>query len=341
MIGRLRSWFTPPPPETRGYVDQLLTAQLAAATGTGSVRDSGVYQACINLLGDAASTAELEGDHADVLQPRLGDIVRQMVDVGQAAHELILGRSGQLELLPVEVTNVVGQAEESSWFYTLSTPGPSTTMTSVREQAGVLNCRLRPSARTPWRGTPSLPAGNTTAALLKKLEAQLSAEAAFRPARILGAGFSQEQRKQVADGIEAAGIVVFPVGHKSNDTKPIHSGSVGGGFTPSNVELHGKLGELICATLGVPSDLIVGSGSSVSARESYRRFSSATIGPLLDVVMQEWRRLVGPITYNLDALRASDQVSISRALGSKAKAVQSLVQSGMALDEALAVVEID
>ena len=57
--------------------------------------------------------------------------------------------------------------------------------------------------------------------------------------------------------------------------------------------------------------------------------------------MQEWRRLVGPITYNLDALRASDQVSISRALGSKAKAVQSLVQSGMALDEALAVVEID
>ena len=344
MIDRIKSWFTPETraaEEQRGYVDQLLTAQLQAATGTGSVRGGGVYRACLNLLGDAASTAELEGDHADVLQPRLGHIVRQMVDTGQAAHELILGVSGRLEMLPVEITNVTGQAEEESWFYTLSTPGPSTNTTSVREQAGVLNCRLRPSHKTPWRGRPSLQAGNTTATLLRKMEIQLSAEASMKPARVLGAGFSGEQRKQVADGIEAAGIVVFPLGRTGSDTRPVHTGSVGGEYTPSSVELFGKLGELVCSVLGVPSDLIVGAGSSVSARESYRRFSSATIAPLLDVVMQEWRRLVGPITYNLDALRASDQTGISRAIGSKAKAVQSFVQSGMALDEALIKAGVD
>ena len=341
MIGSIKSWFTPPPPETRGYVDQLLSQSLAAATGTGSVRSTAVYTACLNLLGDAASTAELEGEHADVLQARLGHIVRQMVDVGQSAHELILGRSGRLEMLPVEITNTVGQSEEATWIYTLSRPGPSAIMTTVREQAGVLNCRLRPSPRTPWRGTPSLPAGNTTATLLRKLEGQLTSEAAFKPARVLGAGFSPEQRKQVADGIEAAGIVVFPVGTKSSDTKPIHSGEVGGEFTTGAVELFGKLGELICSTLGVPSDLIVGSGSSVSARESYRRLSSATIAPLLDIVMQEWRRLVGPITYNLDALRASDQTGISRAVGSRAGAVQKLVAAGVDLNEALQMAGID
>ena len=33
MIGRIRrSWFTPPP-ETRGYIDQILSAQLAVASG--------------------------------------------------------------------------------------------------------------------------------------------------------------------------------------------------------------------------------------------------------------------------------------------------------------------
>ena len=200
MIGSIKSWFTPPPPETRGYVDQLLSQSLAAATGTGSVRDSGVYVACLNLLGDAASTATLEGDHADVLEAHLAHIVRQMVDQGQAALEMIVGRSGRLELLPVEITNVTGQAEEASWFYTLSRPGPSAIMTTIREQAGVLNCRLRPPPRTPWRGSPSLPAGNTTAALLRKLEVQLTSEASFKPARVLGAGFSPEQRKQVADG---------------------------------------------------------------------------------------------------------------------------------------------
>ena len=135
--------------------------------------------------------------------------------------------------------------------------------------------------------------------------------------------------------------MVFPVGTKSSDTKPIHSGSVGGEYTPSGVELHGKLNELVCAVMGVPSDLIVGSGSSVSARESYRRFSSATVFPLLQTIVSEWTRLVGPMEFNLDAMRAADQTGISRAFGSKAKAVQSLVQSGMALDEALAVAEID
>ena len=340
MIDRLRSWFTPPP-ETRGYVDQLLAAQLATATGSGSVRDSGVYRACINLLGDAASTATLEGEHAEVLQPRLGDIVRQMVDVGQSAFELVIGMDGRLELVPVEITNVTGQAEEASWFYTVARAGPMATMSAVREQAGVLNCRLRPSSRSPWRGQPSLPAGNSTAALLNKLEVQLTSEAAMKPARLLGAGLSREQREQVSDGIKAAGIVVFPVGNRMSDSHPIHTGAVGGSYSAPGVELHGKLGELVCSVLGCPSDLIVGSGSSVSARESYRRFSSATISPLLQTVMREWAAKVGPMKFNLDSLRASDEVSRSRALGSRANAVSKLVQSGVSLDEALSLAGVD
>ena len=340
MIGRLRSWFTPPP-ETRGYVDQILSAQLAAASGTGSIRDSAVYEACKHLIADCVSTAELEGDGADILQPRLGEIAASMVDTGQSAHELIVGQAGQLQMLPVEITNVQGGSEEASWIYTVARSGPMATMTAVREQAGVLNFRLRPSSRTPWRGTPSLSAGNTTATLLRKLEVQMTSEAAMKPARLLGAGFSKEQRQDVAAGIKDAGIVVFPLGRTGSDTRPIHTGSVSGEYTPSGVELHGKLNELVCAVMGVPSDLIVGSGSSVSARESYRRLASATIFPLLQTIMQEWVRLVGPMEFNLDAMRAADQTGISRAFGSKAKAVQSLVQSGMALDEALAVAEID
>ena len=342
MMGRIREWFTPPPPpETRSYVDQILNAQLAAASGTGSVRDSAVYQACLHLIADCVATAELEGDGADILQPRLGEIASAMVDTGQAAFELIVGRSGRIGMIPVEITDVTGQEEEATWVYTVARSSPLATMTAVREQAGVLNFRLRPSHRTPWRGTPSLQSGNTTAALLRKLEIQMTSEAAMKPARLLGAGFSKEQRTDVAAGIKAAGIVVFPLGRAGSDTRPIHTGLIAGEYSTAGVDLHGKLNELVCAVIGVPSDLIVGSGSSVSARESYRRLASATIFPLLQTIMQEWGRLVGPMKFDLSALRASDQVGISRALGSKAKAVQSLVQSGMALDEALAVVGID
>ena len=338
MIGRIKSWFTP---ETRGYVDQLLTQQLATASGTGSVRDSAVYRACLHLISDAASTAELEGDGADVLQPRLGAVVKEMVDVGQSAHELLLGRSGRLEMLPVSITNVTGQSAEETWIYTLARSGPLATMTAVREQAGVLNFRLRPSPRSPWRGQPSLHSSNTTANLLRKMEVQLTSESAMKPARVLGAGFSKEQRTDVAAGIEKAGIVVFPLGRTGGDTRPVHSGVIGGEYSAAGVELHGKLGALICSVCGVPPDLIVGSGSNVSAKESFRRFSSATIGPLLQIVMQEWGAKVGPIQFNLDALRASDEVSRARAVGSRANAVSRLVASGMALDEALAVAGVD
>ena len=341
MIGRIRSWFTPPPPETRSYVDQILSAQLAATGGVGSVRDSAVYEACRHLISDAVSTAELEGDGADILQPRLGEIASELVDRGQSAHELIVGLAGQLDMLPVEITHVTGQEEEATWIYTLARAGPMATMTAIREQAGVLNFRLRPSPRTPWRGTPSLQSGNTTAALLRKLEVQLTSEASFKPARVLGAGFSKEQREQVTDGIEAAGIVVFPLGKVASDTRPIHTGSVSGEYSTAGVELHGKLTELVCSVMGVPSDLIVGSGSSVSARESYRRLASATIFPMLQTIVSEWSRKVGPMTFDLSALRASDQVGISRALGSKANAVSKLVSAGVDLSEALSMVGID
>ena len=98
---------------------------------------------------------------------------------------------------------------------------------------------------------------------------------------------------------------------------------------------------MICTVLGCPPDLIQGGGSDTSSKESFRRFALSTIGPLLQIVMTEWTRLVGPMEFDLDRLRAADAVSISRAIGSKAKAVQALVQSGMALPEALSVVGID
>ena len=99
--------------------------------GAFSVRSSAAYQACLNLISDAASTAELTGEHSEVLQPRLGAIARQMVDLGQSAFELVITLDGRLELLPVEITNVTGQADEDSWVYTLSRSGPASTMSAV------------------------------------------------------------------------------------------------------------------------------------------------------------------------------------------------------------------
>ena len=89
---------------------------------------------------------------------------------------MLVGADGRLSLLPVEVTNVVGGAEEATWVYSLTRTGPSETTTVAREQAGVLNFRARPETRTPWRGQPALESSNSSSALLSALEGQLTAD---------------------------------------------------------------------------------------------------------------------------------------------------------------------
>ena len=340
MIGWLRSKFA----ETRAagdYTQLLLSQQLAAARGAGSVRESAVYASCLNLIESASSSAELEGQYSSTLQAKLGGIVKEMVHSGQSAYELVIGSGGRLELQPVQITDVYGGVAEETWIYRLTRPGPSSTETVIRPQEGVLNFRLHPDPRTPWRGAASLPPTNTTATLLSKMETQLTSEAAFKPARILAAGLAKEQRTAVMNSIAAGGIISFPQARTGSDSKAVHTGVVTGEYSAAGVELFGQVAALICTTLGCPADLIQATGSDTSSKESFRRFALSTIAPLLEIVMAEWGRLVSPMQYDLTRLRAADAVSISRAIGSKAKAVSTLVQSGMDLPEALSVVGIE
>ena len=341
MIGRLRNWFTPETRAVNDYTSQILAQQLATAQGFGSVRESAVYQSCLNLIESASSSAELEGQHSASLQPRLGAIVKGMVDSGASTYELIIDSGGRLELQAVQITDVYGSVAEETWSYRIERPGPRSTETTIRPQESVLNFRLRPSPRTPWRGSPGIQAGNTTATLLNKLEAQLISEAAMKPARVLAAGVAPDQRKDIVDSITSGGIIAFPQTRMGSESKALSTGTVGGECSTAQVELFGQLSAVIATTLGVPADLVQGTGSDTSSKESFRRFALSTVAPLLQIVMDEWTRLVGEMSFDLSRLRAADAVSIARATGSKATAVSKLVQSGMALDTALAVVGID
>ena len=339
-LGWLRSRLT----ETRAagdYTAQVINQLHAAASGIGSVRQSAVYASCLHLIESASSSAELEGQHSASLQPRLGAIVKEMVDRGQSAFELVIGGGGRLELQAVNILEVFGSVAPETWLYKIERPGPRSTETTIRPQESVLNFRLRPSPRSPWKGSPALPAGNTTANLMGKMESQLVAEAAMRPARVLVGGMAPDQRKDIVDSITAGGIVAFPQSRMGSESKALSTGEVGGAYSTAGVDLFGQVGAMICTTLGVPPDLVQGGGSDTSSKESFRRFALATIGPLLETVMAEWTRLVGEMSFDLSRLRAADAVSIARATGSKATAVGKLVAAGVALDEALSIAGID
>ena len=106
--------------------------------------------------------------------------------------------------------------------------------------------------------------------------------------------------------------------------------------------LHEQLERAICGAMGCPYDLVLGGSSESGSRESFRRLASTTINNILTTITREWEAKMGTaLEWDLDRLRSSDDVSRARAVGSRANAVSRLVDSGLPLDQAMAVVGIE
>ena len=340
----LRSWFT----EARAsepaqdYTSQLLAQSLAGARGIADIKTNAAYTGSLTLIGAAAGVASMSGQHSGSLQPHLASIARTMVATGQSDWLINVGSTGEVVLLPCLVAAVVGGPDPRTWLYTLTLQGPSQMATVQRSGESVLSFRLRTDARSPWQGRPAITAGGTTA-LLCELESQMTDEAKVSPARIVAAGQVVGQAQDISALISEGGVVgVTQAIASREDPSGIRAGVVKNEVSAPSVSLHTKLSTLICAAMGVPSDLVLGSSSESGARESFRRLASTTITNILVTITREWELKLGTaLEWDLSQLRSSDEVSRARATGSRANAVQRLVQSGVELPKALAIAGID
>ena len=340
----IRSWFT----ESRAsatptdYTSLLLAQSLAAARGLDGIKSTAAYRGALTLIGHSCGVASLSGLHSDALQGHLSTIARSMVDTGQSDWLIQVGVAGEVVLLPVTASAVAGGSDPRSWIYTLTLPGPSQSVTLQRTGEAILSFRLRVDSRSPWTGKPAIDSRGT-GELLCQLEGQLKDEARVTPARVIAGGIVGEQSQEISELVGAGGVVGLSqaVGSR-DDPSGIKAGIVRNESTSAGVSLHEKLSALICGAMGVPADLVTGSSSESGSRESMRRLGSTTIQNILVTIAREWIDKMGtPLQWDLDQLRSSDEVSRARAVGSRAQAVSRLVDSGMALPQALAVVGID
>ena len=340
----IRSWFT----EERAsvvapdYTNQILGQTFAAVRGVGGIRATAAFRGSLTLIGHAAGVASLSGQHSDALQGHLSAIARSMVSTGQSDWLINVGSTGAVELLPCSVSDVRGGPDPQSWLYQMTVQGPSQMATVQRSGESVLSFRLRTDARSPWRGRPAI-AGGGTGQLLCQLEAQMEAEARVSPARVIAVGHAAEQSVDISDLVGEGGVVgIVQAAGSKDDPSGVKAGVVRNEVSAPSVDLHEQLERAICGALGCPPDLVLGGSSESGSRESMRRFGSTTIQNILVTVAREWELKMGTaLQWDLDQLRSSDEVSRARAVGSRAQAVSRLVDSGMALPQALAVVGID
>ena len=339
----IRSWFTEARAATTDYTAALLAAQLATARGDGgSIKSNAAYRGSLTLIGHSTGVATLTGQHSGALQEHLSTIARSMIDIGESTWLIELDSDGELRLVPVTVVDVRGSHDPRSWLYTLQAQGPTETVTLQRPGESVLSFRLRVDPRTPWRGRPAITATGT-GQLLCQLEAQMIDEAKVSPARVVAGGAVAGQASDISDLISAGGIVGITQAIASReDPSGIKAGVIRNEVTAPSVSLHTKLATMICGAMGVPADLVLGSSSESGSRESFRRLASTTIQNILTTISREWELKLGTaLEWDLDRLRSSDEVSRARATGSRANAVQRLVQSGVDLPQALALAGID
>ena len=340
----LRSWFT----EDRAsdvaptFTNQILGRAFETVRGIDGIRATAAFKGAMTLIGAATGVASLTGQHSDALQGHLSQIAREMVGIGESNWLINVGSTGEVVLLPVTVSTVVGGPDPRSWLYSVMLNGPSQTMTVQRSGESILSFRLRVDSRTPWRGRPAI--GSTgTGQLLSQLEKQIALESKVAPARVVAVGYAAEQSSDISDLIGDGGVVgIVQAAGSKDDAAGVKAGVVRNEVSAPSVALHGELERGICGALGCPPDLVLGGSSESGSRESFRRLASTTITNILTTITREWEAKLGTeLLWDLDQLRSSDEVSRARAVGSRANAVSRLVDSGVALPQALAIAGID
>ena len=298
-------------------------------------------EACAGTVGRGFAASEVSGPDSltRALTPSTMELIgRSLIRRGELVL-LIDSSSGSLRLVPAQTHDVEGGPFPDEWEYKITLGGPSRTMTyDFVPAASVLHFRYASDPSTPWRGNGPV----EVAALAGKLSAEtaraLADEASGPVGRLLavpvdGADASVTGLKtDIANARGRTAIIEGgDWGNAGGDSRvSLKSERFGAEPPASMVELLSASSQEVYAACGFNSALWGGS-SSAAVREAWRLALFGVLSPLGRLVESELQeKLEDTVTLSWQELRASD-------LSGRARAFQSMVGGGMAVDQAVAV----
>ena len=333
------------------YADAIVAALQAQAMGQ-TVADANQTAA----LEAAAGAVARAFAGAAVRDPGLGGaaltpgclalIGRDLVRRGESLHLIEIER-GMVRLIPIGGWDVRGGWREADWSYRVDLFGPSGNVTRFVSAAQVLHCRYAVDPARPWHGLSPLAIASATGRLMGSLEYVLANEAGGPHGHVIPVPDAGDVAGDDA-GEDDAGLPADIAALKGG-TALVETTSAGYGEGRSEAPKHdwqpkrigadppdvlAKLrtdaGHAVLAACGVPVELI-DKGDGSGQKEAWRRFVLGTVAPMAATVAAECRaKLDAPaLAFDFDDLRASD-------VDARARAFRSMVQGGMAIDEAAA-----
>ena len=339
-----------PKPERRGYSDILLNAHMQAAEGVGGASRSATSaaEAAAGLIGRSFASVQVKPSNivTDALTPDVLNMIgRALVRRGEIAFKIQVNAGGVL-LLPSQTTQVFGKSDPADWEYILTMAGPSNSETIRLPADQVVHIRWGSDPSQPWRGISPLSSSSLTSRALAEIESQLGDEASGPRGQLIpvpsDGGDDSEDDPLVslkADLGKLKGNVALvettsagwgegrqaAPGAGNLDWK---SQRLGSNPPIGAVDLSDQATLRVLSACGVPAALVA-IAPGTAAREAFRRFLHTTIAPLLNVVAAEVRAKlnVQNLIFDTTNLHAAD-------VAGRARAFQSLVGGGMALEQA-------
>lgn len=316
-------------------------------------------QAAGQTITDAKATAALEAAAgayarafagAAVRDPGMGGaaltpgclalIGRDLVRRGESLHLIELD-GGMVRLVPIGGWDVRGGWRD--WTYRVDLFGPSGNVTRLVGADQVLHCRYAVDPARPWHGLSPLAIASATGRLMGSLEHVLANESAGPHGHVIPVPDAGDADDADAGGLQGD-IAALKGGTALVETT---SGGYGQGqadaprqdWVPKRIGanppavlqgLRTDAARAVLAACGVPVELIE-RGDGSGQKEAWRRFVLGTVAPVARTVEAECRaKLAAPaLTLDFDRLRAGD-------VDLRARAFRSMVQAGMAIDEAAA-----
>ena len=331
----MRFW---PRLETRAsdsLTDVILAGLAATAAGSTTARVASLdtVEACAGLWGRSfASATVTPSSLASALSPAILErIGRSLLLRGEALFELRV-QDGELSLIQAVSWDVSGRDD---WEYRADFSTPSGTFSRTLASEQVIHPRIGSAAERPWEGESPLP--SATAALASAIESRLSEEVRGPVGQLIPVPHTGSLAGLQADisklGGKVALVETTAGGYGDKESAPKADWMprrIGPNPPESMIGLRKDVQAGILAAAGCPGSLIERSDGTL-AREEMRRFLHSTISPVARVVASELAiKLDAPgLMLDFSALFASD-------LSGRARAFQSMVKGGMAVDKAAA-----
>ena len=301
------------------------------------------------IWGRAMASAKVEPDRAASIIPAwvLSMIGRSLIRRGECAF-LISVIGGKISLTPASPWNVTGGASPSSWRYELELVGPSNTTTKKQTVDAVLHFRYAVDPDSPWKGCGPLDVAEATGALAANLEVSLGNEAGTPHGYIMPVPQGEDVDQDEED--DPLAEMKSDLGHLAGGLSIVETTAAGWGegrgAAPQKDWMANRLGpnppaalcglredvtRSVLSACGISPAMVGGKSDGTARREAWRQFLFGSLAPVAKMVVEEFQSKleIPDLRFEFDALRASD-------LTGRARAFQSLVGGGMAVEKAAA-----